>query len=137
MCLKVVDTRRPLGIFPRNLCGGLLGLRKCFCNLFLFQWARTAISVGPHWTPGSPRSFHRCSSVVLQFVGCNWVYLGVFTEANKTSRRYHQVSSFLHTRHRLFRGGHGPVPTALSRHLSPIVAPAPALSEVEGLRVKK
>src|SRR5438128_1342803 len=73
------------------------------------------------------RIFYRGSGVVLQFVGDNWVRVGVFTEANKTPKRHHQGSGFLHAHHAFFRRRHGFVPAALPRHLSPIVTPAPSL----------
>jgi hypothetical protein len=121
---------QPLGIFPRNLCGRLLGLRKCFCDHFLFQGARRAFSLGPHRTSGSSRPSYRGAGVVLQSIGRNRVYVGVFTEAHKTSQRYRQVFDFLGTLHGLFRRGHGLVPASLSPHLSSIARPAPALSGV-------
>src|SRR5260370_3852957 len=106
----------------------LLGLCKCFCHHFLFQRARRAISLGPYRTFGAPRSFHCCSGVVFQFVGPQRVCVGVFTQANKATQRYHSVSAFLRSRHRLFCRRYGLVPTSLSRHLSQIVAPASSLS---------
>ena len=125
--IALSSSGQPLGIFRRDFRCRLLGLCQCFCNHLLLQRARRAISLGPYRTSGAPGSFYRGSGVVLQFVGDNWVRVGVFTEANKTPKRHHQGSGFLHAHHAFFRRRHGFVPAALPRHLSPIVTPAPSL----------
>ena len=83
---RVELSAEPVGIFHRNLCGGLVGLHKHFRNYFPFQRPPATLLVDSQcsqWTSGASGFDHRGSGMVRES-GCHyWLCLGVFSIAHK------------------------------------------------------
>ena len=120
-------SEKSVGTFHRNLCRWFVGLHKYFCHHLLFQWIAPAYGMGSHRLLGSARFIDCGACVVFKPPGCWRVCLGLFSAANKISRRCAQVRGQLRADDRFFRPRYGSVSTALSQPLSSNVAPVSTL----------
>lgn len=126
-CDHARPSRESVGVFHRNLCRWLVGLRQHLCNYLLFQWTATDFSMGSHGAFGAAGLTYRGACLVFKSVCRSGMPLGVLSTSNEISPRWSQIRDHLRPYNWIFRPCYGLISASLSRAFPSNVAPTSAL----------